>query len=50
MKVTVKRANDFKWIVGHTFNVLKETEDNKGYYIILPVGCCRIEKDDVERV
>lgn len=50
MKIKVLRRKDmfFKWIVGHTFNVLEETEDGNGYYIELPVGSCRVEKNECE--
>lgn len=48
MKVKVVKRQEvyFKWIVGHVFNVLQETPDGDGYYIELPVGCCRVEKED----
>lgn len=50
MKVKVLRRRDMfhKWIVGHVFNVLEETPDKKGWYIVLPIGACRVEKDECE--
>ena len=48
VKVIKRSTRDFEWIVGHTFRVNSETEDGKGYYINLSVGCCRVEKEDVE--
>ena len=48
VKVIKRTDTEFKWIVGNTFKVLKETDDNKGFYIVLPFGCCRVEKEEVE--
>ena len=52
MKIKVVKRRDmfFRWIVGHTFNVLEETPDKKGYLIELPIGCCRVEKEECEVV
>lgn len=50
MKVKILSRKDmfFRWIIGKVFNVYQETEDGKGYYIELPIGCCRVEKDECE--
>lgn len=49
VKILKRKDDDFKRIVGHEYKVLKETEDGKGYYIILGLyGCCRVEKDEIE--
>lgn len=52
MQVRVIKRRDmyFKWIVGQTFNVIQETDDGKGYYLELPVGACRAEKEECEVV
>lgn len=46
--ITKRNDEDFKWIVGHTLKIIKETEDGKGYYVRLGIGACRVEKEEVE--